>query len=173
VEVIRVIEVRRAGEEELEFIAGCGRVINHEISESVQRRIPWFTGKRLNDLVSLIGLLKGKCVGFLNMFPIEIFPWGPVGKELFVITCLFVTWDYQNNGVGKRMMSSAIDIAMSSSGKGVILFGYTDPKWYLPVSFFEKLDLSEISRNGEERLMMLVLSSKAEIPRQIVSKYTY
>ncbi len=71
------------------------------------------------------------------------------------------------------MMSSAIDIARSSSRKGVISFGYTDPKWYLPVSFFEKLDLSEISRNGEERLMMLVLSSKAEIPRQIVSKYTY
>jgi len=71
------------------------------------------------------------------------------------------------------MMSSDIDIARSSSRKGVISFGYTDPKWYLPVSFFEKLGLSEISRNGEERLMMLVLSSKAEIPRQMVSKYTY
>jgi len=37
------------------------------------------------------------------------------------------------------MMSSDIDIARSSSRKGVISFGYTDPKWYLPVSFFEKL----------------------------------
>jgi len=38
-EVIRVIEVRRAREEELEFIAGCSGVINREISESVQRRM--------------------------------------------------------------------------------------------------------------------------------------
>ena len=90
-EVIRVIEVRGAGEEELEFIAGCGRLINREISESVQRRIPWFTEKRQDGLVSLIGLLKGKRVGFPNMFPIEISPWGQVGRELFVITCLFVT----------------------------------------------------------------------------------
>jgi len=69
--------------------------INREISESVQRRIPWFTEKRQDGLVSLIGLLKGKRVGFPNMFPIEISPWGQVGRELFVITCLFVTGTFR------------------------------------------------------------------------------
>lgn len=168
-----MIEVKRATEEDLEFVAGCGHSMNNEVAESVRRRTQWFLEKWQNGLVSLIGLLKGKHVGFLNMFPIEISPWGPIGKELYVINCLFVTWDYQKNGVGKRMMSSAIDISRSTSRKGIISFGYTDPKWYLPVSFFEKSGFREISRNGDERLMMLALSGKAEIPKQMVSKYTY
>jgi hypothetical protein len=92
---------------------------------------------------------------------------------LYDINCLIVILNYQKRGVAKSVMSTAIDIARSFSGKGIVAFGYTDPKWYLPVSFFEKFGFREISRNGDERLMMLVLSSKAEIPKQMVSKYTY
>ncbi len=36
----------------------------------------------------------------------------------------------------KNMMSTAIDITRTSSRKGIVAFGYTDPKWYLPVLFF-------------------------------------
>jgi len=71
---------------------------------------------------------NGKRAGFLNIFPIQISPCGPAGKELYVINCLFAMWDYQKNGVGKRMMSAAIDIARSSPRKGIVLFGYTDPE---------------------------------------------
>jgi len=40
-----LIEVKRATEEDLEFVAGCGHSMNNEVAESVRRRTQWFLEK--------------------------------------------------------------------------------------------------------------------------------
>jgi len=65
--------------------------MNNEIAESVRRRTVWFLEERRNCLPSIIGFPKCKRVGFINMFPVEISPQGPAGKELYVLNWLFVS----------------------------------------------------------------------------------
>lgn len=83
---------------------------------------------------------------FRNAFQQERSPLGDLlaGKDLYVINCLFVIWNYQKRGVAKNMMCTAIDIARTSSRKGIVAFGYTDPKLYLPVLFFEKFGFRDL-----------------------------
>jgi len=65
---------------------------------------------------------------------------------LYDINCLIVILNYQKRGVAKSVMSTAIDIARTSSRKGIVAFGYTDPKWYLPVLFFEKFGFRDLQK---------------------------
>ncbi|MGC9320776.1 MAG: hypothetical protein ACP5FY_00780 [Kosmotogaceae bacterium] len=65
---------------------------------------------------------------------------------MYDINCLIVILNYQKRGVAKSMMSTAIDIARSFSGKGIVAFGYTDRKWYLPVLFFEKFGYQDLQK---------------------------
>lgn len=112
---MQVCKVRMAEEEDIDFLAGCGHSENDsEIQESIARKRGFFWEKWKEGLVSLVGLVEGKRSGFLNMFPIEISPWGPFGEDLYVIPCLFVIWDYQGRELGKTMMSTAIEMAIDT-----------------------------------------------------------
>lgn len=124
-------------------------------------------------LVSLVGFFRGERAGFLNMFPIENCPWGPKGKDLLVMPCLFVTWDYQGKGLGKALMERAVEVAQSSGKKGLVVFGFLEPDWFLPVGFFKGFGFEEISQNAGETLMWLKLSDEAIMPEQFISRYKY
>ncbi len=166
--------VRLASEEDIPFLAACGHTEDdQEIHDSVRRKTDWFKRQWKEGLISLIGFVRGERAGCLNMFPVENCPWGPKGKDLLVMPCLFVTWDYQGKGLGKALMEKAIQIVMSSGRKGLVAFGFSDPEWFLPASFFRRFGFEEISQNAGERLMWLKFVDDAVAPEQLVSRYIY
>jgi len=69
-------------------------------------------------------------------------------------------------------MSTPIEIARSSSRRGVIVFGYTDPKWHFPVRILKEFGFQEVKKrrwNTDDASSV----RKAETPKQMVSKYSY
>ncbi len=171
---MQVCKVRIAEEDDIDFLAGCGHSENDiEILESIGRKREFFRKRWKVGLVSLIGLVEGNRAGFLNMFPIEISPWGPFGEDLYVIPCLFVIWDHQRRELGKAMMSAAIEMASKTSRKGIVAFAFSEPDWFLPEGFFKRFGFAEISSNGDEKLLLLKFSNDVKTPVQFVSRYVY
>ncbi|MBN2220515.1 MAG: GNAT family N-acetyltransferase [Kosmotogaceae bacterium] len=138
---MKSVEIRKTQDEDFDFLESCGHEIGGEIEDSVLRRRRWFRRKWKEVLISLVGYVDNDRAGLLSVFPIEVSPWGPLGRDLYVIACLFVLWDYQKKGLGTMMMFRAIEIAKHSRKEGVVSFGYSDPDWFLPESFFEKFGL--------------------------------
>ncbi len=166
--------VKQATEEDIPFLAACGHTEDdQEIHESVRRKVDWFKKQWKMGLISLMGIAEGKKAGCLNIFPIENCPWGPKGEDLLVMPCLFVTWDYQGKGLGKALIERAIEIAKSSERKGLVVFGFSDPDWFLPVTFFKRFGFEEVSQNGDETLMWLKFVDDAIPPDQLVGRYRF
>ena len=63
-------------------------------------------------------------VGFLHIIPIEIYPWGPIGRDLMVISCLTVIGKAKSRGIGRALINSAEEEAKGQGRKGVITIGY-------------------------------------------------
>ena len=166
--------VKVASVDDIPFLAACGHTEeDKEIQDSVSRKTEWFRKQWRDGLISLVGFVNGERAGCLNVFPIENSPWGPKGKDLLVMPCLFVKWEFQGKGLGRALMEKAVDIARSSGKKGLVAFSFSEPEWFLPVDFFVKFGFEEISQNGDERLMWLKLANDATVPIQFVSRYRY
>ena len=90
------------------FIGTCSHVNeSEEIDRCGEKRRAWLAKMHGEGLRVKAALINGNHVGFLYVMPIEICPWGPRGKDLMVIPCLYVL----NRFVGKKVGSVLLDEA--------------------------------------------------------------
>ena len=121
------------------FVGTCSHI--HETDEAdavAKRRIAWLKSKHQEGLRVKVAILDGKPVGFLHVMPIEICPWGPLGKDLSAIPCLYVLNDSKSQGAGAGLIAEAEKEARRQGKKGIVTVGYYHDFWFMPARFFEK-----------------------------------
>jgi predicted N-acetyltransferase YhbS len=129
------------------FVGTCTHINeSEEMDASAVRRLAWLKAVHNEGSRVKVAAFGGEVAGFLHAMPIEISPWGPLGRDLLVIPCLVSV--SKGHGVGRALMAAAADEAKRQGRKGIVTIGYYHDFWFMPASFFEANGLSKC---GDER----------------------
>ncbi len=129
------------------FVGTCTHVDeSEEIDACACRRLSWLKTMHEKGLRVKVAAINGRHTGFLYAIPIEYSPWGPLGRHLLVILCLYVLSNGQ--GVGKALLNAAEEEARRQGRKGIVTTGYRHDFWFMPASFFEANGFVECARTG-------------------------
>jgi GNAT superfamily N-acetyltransferase/thiol-disulfide isomerase/thioredoxin len=168
------------------FVGTCSHV--HETKEADDcsaRRLSWMRSMHDRGLRVKVALLEEKPIGFLYAMPIEVCPWGPVGKDLLAIPCLYVLNEKKNKGAASKLIAEVEKEALRQGKKGLVTIGYYSDFWFMPARFFEKCGFSpvekarEVTSEGEkdfldkEAILWKVLDKSAEKPEFLKPDYKF
>lgn len=168
------------------FVSTCTHVgESDEIDNCARRRIAWFHDMHGKGVRVKVATLKGNRAGFLYAMPIELCPWGPVGRDLLVIPCLVVPQKFMVKGVGRALIHAAEEETRRQGRKGLVTIAYYHDFWFMPAPFFEQCGFSQVAKSrsitceGEkeyldkETLLWKILDSSAETPRFLKRNYRF
>jgi GNAT superfamily N-acetyltransferase len=125
--------------EDEEFVGSCTHVSETaEWTASCQRRIPWLLDQHGLSLRTKVALVEGVHAGFPYVMPIEIAPWGPVGRDLMAIQCLTVKEEANSRGIGRQLVAAAEEETQNQGRKAVTVVAFYHDFWFMPAPFFEK-----------------------------------
>jgi predicted N-acetyltransferase YhbS len=164
------------------FVGTCSHVDeSDEIDAASKRRIKWFRDMHKKGLRVKVALLDDSPVGFLYVMPIEICPWGPLGRDLLVIPCLFVLNEEKNKGAGSGLIVEAEKEARRQGKRGIVTTGYYHDFWFMPAPFFERTGFSVAKRRkinpgelfGDMAILWKVFDSTAEAPEFLKPNYEF
>lgn len=156
------------------FVATCSHVNeSDEIDASGRRRAAWMEEMRKHGLRAKVATIDGGPVGFVYTMPIEVCPWGPVGKELTVLPCLWVLPDHTKRGAGQALLTAAEDQARQQGTKGIVTTAHDQYDWFMPVAFFASRGFLEARRRGGTAIMWKVFDETAEPPCLLKPNYRY
>ena len=114
---------------------------------------------------------SGEPVGFILYYPIERVPMEVDGSGLHMVQCLFVKPEFQDQGVGRALVESAMSDAMESGALGLAAQAHhmepTDRTDYLPASFFEHLGMAPGESRGSTTLYYKSFGKSASPPRYL------
>jgi GNAT superfamily N-acetyltransferase len=131
-----LIEVHDMETSDEYFVGTCTHTDeSEEIDSCAERRLAWLKGMHAKGLRAKVATLDGERAGLLHVVPIELSPWGPLGRDLLVIPCLVSV--NKGHGVGKALLAAAEEEARRQGRKGIVTIGYYHDFWYMPASFFE------------------------------------
>jgi GNAT superfamily N-acetyltransferase len=180
------IEILEMDETTEYFVGTCTHVNESEEADACgKRRVAWLRGMYEQGLRVKVALLEGKPVGFLYVMPIEVCPWGPLGKDLAVIPCLYVSEEGKGKGAGASLIAQAEKEARRQGKKGIVTIGYYHDFWFMPARFFERCGFSavgearEVTSEGEkdylsnETILWKVFDQAAEPPRFLKPNYRF
>ncbi len=168
------LEVRKVGPDTMYFVGTCSHVRESgEIDAVSRKRIAWMKAAEDRGLETKVALLDRKPVGFAYLMPIEICPWGPIGRDLAVLPCLWVSPQYKGRGAGKGLMADVERTAEEKGYGAVVTTGYYHDFWFMPAGFFEALGYTSTTRRGEQALLWKVLKPDAEPPRFLRRKFVF
>lgn len=168
------LEVRNMTAADEYFVGCCSHIEeSQEIDAAARRRIGWMKRKFDDGLRVKVAILDGMRAGFLYLMPIEISPWGPLGRDLMVISCLFVTMDKQRRGVGRSLVRAAEEETKEQKAKGIATTAYYHDFWFMPATFFEKMGFRVANRKGPTAILWRAYDSSAELPRFLERNYQY
>jgi predicted N-acetyltransferase YhbS len=169
-----LIEIRDMDKTTEYFVSTCSHINeSEEIDACGKRRAIWLNEMQNKGLKIKVALLDKTPVGMLYLIPIEISPWGPLGKELLVIPCLFVLNKSQKNGIGKNFIQEAEREAKKQGKKGLVTLGYYWDFWFMPATFFEKFGFKMVQKKGKEALLWKVFDLNAESPKFLEPNYVF
>lgn len=168
------------------FVGTCTHVNESEEADACgRRRVTWFRNMHEKGLRVKVALLGEKPIGFLYAMPIEVCPWGPLGKDLLALPCLFVLNEQKGKGAGSALIAEAEKEARRQDKKGIVTLGYYHDFWFMPARFFEKCGFSavgkprEVTSEGEkeylskEAILWKVFDSSAEPPEFLKPNYQF
>ena len=168
------VTVREMDSSDEYFVGTCSHVDESpEIDACSERRIAWLREMREQGMSVKVALLDGKRVGFIYLIPIELSPWGPVGRDLTAIPCLWVVRDAQGSGAGRALMQEAEREARCRGGKGLAVVAYHTDFWFMPASFFEKLGYTAAQRRENEAIMWKAFDPGAKPPDFLTADYRF
>ena len=139
------IEVRLAEKRDLEII--------HGILEEIQKCDLGLRSHRLSEALDshfsiyLVAVSAGKVIGFLNIWHL---PDLVDGGYLGIVLDIYVSAEYRNRGVGKMLMSSALELGKKNSVNKY--YGWVDPKNKSAISLLRKFGFVTESLMLEKRL---------------------
>jgi predicted N-acetyltransferase YhbS len=164
------------------FVGTCSHVNESpEIDACGQKRIAWLHKMHEKGLRVKVAFLDDKPVGFLYVMPVEVSPWGPLGKDLFVFPCLWVLNQAKGKGAGSSLINEAEKEAQKQGRKGIVTYGYYHDFWFMPAPFFEKMGYKVADRRtwnageffGDEAILWKIFDQSAEVPRFLKSNYRF
>ena len=168
------IVIRDMDESSEYFVGTCSHVgESGEIDASAAMRIDYLKCKWRQGLRVKVAFLDQAPVGFLYTLPIAISPWGPLGKDLNAVPCLYVIERGKGEGIGRALLVAAEDESRRAGAKGIVIYGYYHDFWFMPASYFEKLGFAPVQRRGNEALMWKALDPSAEPPDFMNKKYEF
>lgn len=176
------IQIRDMDETTEYFVGTCSHVNESpEMDACGRRRIAWFHKMFEKGLRVKVAILEGKPVGFLYVMPIEVSPWGPLGKDLLVIPCLWVINQAKGKGTGSNLVLEAEKEVSRQNRKGIVTCGYYHDFWFMPAPFFEKMGYKVVDRRtwnageffGDEAILWKTFDPSAEVPKFLKSNYQY
>jgi len=169
-----VLGVRDAGPDSIYFVGTCSHVgESPEIDTASRQRIAWFKVAGQQGLVIKVAFLDGEPVGFIYVMPVEISPWGPIGNDIAVIPCLWVTPAHKGKGVGSALLAEAEETTSGRGYHAISTVAYYHDFWFMPAGFFESNDYSKVAVRGEQALMWKVFNPKARPPRFLRRKFVF
>jgi GNAT superfamily N-acetyltransferase len=180
------VRIRDMDESTEYFVGTCTHVNESDEADACgKRRAAWFKKMYKKGLRVKVALLDKRPIGFLYAMPIEVCPWGPLGKDLLAVPCLFVSNEHKGKGGGSALISEAEKEARRQGKKGLVTTGYYHDFWFMPAKFFEKCGFSavaeprEVTSEGEKEFLgkEIVLwkpwDASAEPPKFLEPKYEF
>jgi GNAT superfamily N-acetyltransferase len=147
------------------FVGACSHVNeSEEIDACAQRRIAWIQSRYDQGVRVKVALLDGEQAGFLYAMPIEVCPWGPLGRDLLVVPCLFVPTSFTGQGAGDALLAEAENEAHRQGKKGLLVEGFYHDFWFMPASYFEDRGFEVARRQGKRAALWKVWDDTAEAP---------
>jgi GNAT superfamily N-acetyltransferase len=144
-----------------------------EIDACCERRLTWLKGNYENGVRTKAALLDGERAGFIYVVPIEVCPWGPLGRDLMVVPCLVAQEKAKGHGVGKALLVAAEEEARRQGKKGLVIQTYDEDFWFMPTAYFAKQGFEEVERTGTYVLLWKPFDKAAEPPRQLKPDYKF
>lgn len=168
------IEIRDMQKDDEIFVGSCTHVNETEELDAIcAKRIEWF--HKMHEEKGLrikVALVDGKHAGFAYLYPIETSPWGPKGKDLTAITCLYSVKKKQ--GIGKALMDAAEEEARKQGKKGICVTGYYwEEMWFMPAEFFAKMGYEEVEKKDNAVLFLKKFAGDAQPPRFFENQYKF
>ena len=168
------IEIRDISPDDEYYVGSCTHENESaETDASCERRLAWLKGNHENGVRAKTALLDGAHVGFIYVVPVEICPWGPIGRDLMVVPCLVAQEKAKGRGVGKALLAAAEEEARRQGKKGLVIQAYDDDFWFMPAAYFVKRGFVEVERAGDYALLWKPFDEAAEPPRQLKPNYKF
>jgi hypothetical protein len=156
------------------FIITCSHVDeSEEIDRCGEKRRIWFKKMYRQGLRAKAALIDNSQVGFLYVMPIEICPWGPRGRDLMVIPCLYVLNRFVGKKVGRALLDTAGSETRQQRKKGLVAIAYYHDFWFMPATYFEVHGFAPIRRRKTEALLWKVYDPSARPPEFLQSQYRF
>jgi GNAT superfamily N-acetyltransferase len=161
-----VVTVRDMDISDEYFVGTCSHMDeSEEIDACAERRIAWLRAKYEAGLRVKVATVNGERAGVLYVMPIEVCPWGPFGRDLLVIPCLFVRSQRKGKGVGRALVVEAERETRRQKKKGLAGEGYYHDFCFMPVLLFEECGFEVAKREGKAAILWKVYNESAEAPR--------
>jgi GNAT superfamily N-acetyltransferase len=147
------------------FVGACKHVgETAEWTACCRRRVPWLRTQTHRGLRAKVALLDGRHAGFLVVMPIEVAPWGPVGRDLMAIQCLTVKDEASSRGVGGRLVAAAEEETQKQGRKALTVVAFYHDFWFMPAPFFETCGFEVVQRSDSAAILWKVFNPSAEPP---------
>ncbi len=180
------LQIRDMDEASEYFVGTCSHVNETKEADACgERRIAWSRKMHERGLRVKVALEDDKSIGFLYLMPIEVCPWGPCGKDLLAIPCLYVLNEKKNHGLGSSLIAEAEEEARRQGKKGIVTTEYYHDFWFMPARFFERHEFSpvgekrEVTSEGEkdylsnEAILWKVFDQSGEAPEFLRPNYQF
>lgn len=167
------------------YVGTCTHVNESDEADACgRRRVAWLRTVYEDGARAKVALCDGQRVGFLYVMPIEVSPWGPLGRDLMVIPCLCVQVKGKDKGMGRALIEAAEEEAGRQGKKGLVTTAYYHDFWFMPASFFERVGFSKVrSRTvpaegpnafvGREAILWKAFDPSAQPPEFLGAKYAF
>ncbi len=154
------------------FVGTCARPeCSAEVRSCANHRLGWLRENEHRGVHAKVALQDDETVGFLYVVPIEISPWGPLGEDLLVVPCMYVSPDAGHHGAGHALVEAAEQEALRQEKRGVVTVAHNHEAWFMPRSFFEEMGYRVADRHGVEVALFKPLSADASPPRLLVPSF--
>ncbi len=180
-----LVEIRDLQPSDEYFVGTCTHMgESEEIDASARSRLSWLQAMFEKGSRVKVAILNGNQVGFLHIIPIEICPWGPVGRDLSVVPCLVVKKRANHRGVGRSLLKAAEEEARNQGRKGLVALAYYHDFWFMPAPFFERFGFSKVKSRevtaegekeylGREAILWKVFDPSVQAPKFLRPNYQF